>query len=166
MSALHDLWLLPKIWHFLLVADMLVVGHLKAMGMPSGPNQGCTKLRLFWRRLVGALVICTLVVQPLLLMGSQFAQASSPDEAPFTQLCLHDAGGSPVTPADQQLPSSHEHCLQCFAGAFVLIGASPAATITSTDRNFSTSRQSTRAVRLPSASPYSIARPRGPPLSA
>jgi hypothetical protein len=135
--------------------------------MPTGPNQGYSKLRLFWRRLVGVVAIYALVMQPLLLTvaASQLAQASVLDEITFSPLCLHNADNSPVAPSDQQKYPAHQHCLQCFSGAFVLLDAPQSVTVASVDREFRRLRQSGRALRLSSASPYSIARPRGPPLS-
>jgi hypothetical protein len=136
--------------------------------MRTGPNQASSKLRLFWRRLVGAVAIYALVMQPLLLTvaGTQLAQASVFDEVAFAQLCLHNADGSPVAPADQQKHPAHHHCLQCFSGAFHLLDAPQPVTVASAAREFRTLRQSGRPLRLSSSSQYSIARPRGPPLSA
>src|ERR1700722_13081770 len=136
--------------------------------MRTGPNQASSKLRLFWRRLVGAVAIYALVMQPLLLTvaGTQLAQASVLDEVTFAQLCLHNADGSPVAPTDQQKHPTHHHCLQCFSGAFHLLDAPQPVTVASAAREFRTLRQSGRSFRLSSSPQYSIARPRGPPLSA
>lgn len=125
------------------------------------------RLRLFWRRLVGAVAIYALVMQPLLLtvVGAQLAQASVLDDITLSQLCVHDADGTPVAPADQEKHAAHQHCLQCFSGAFVL-GSPQSVVAASADREFRKLRQSGRALRLPSSSQYSVARPRGPPLSA
>jgi hypothetical protein len=125
------------------------------------------RLRLFWRRLVGAVAIYALVMQPLLLTvaGSQLAQAAVLDDVTLSQLCLHDADGSPVAPADQQKHPAHQHCLQCFSGAFVLLGAPQSGTVAFADREFRKLRLSGRDLRLSPASRYSVARPRGPPLS-
>jgi hypothetical protein len=130
-------------------------------------NQGCARLRLFWRRLVGAAAIYALVMQPLLLgvIGVQLAQASALDGVALSELCLHNADGSPAAPADQERHPAHQHCLQCFAGAFVL-GASQSVVIASADREFRKLRRSGLALRLPSSSQYLAARPRGPPISA
>jgi hypothetical protein len=135
--------------------------------MPTGPNQGCSKLRLFWRRLVGAVAIYALAMQPLLLTvaGSQLAQASALDEVMFSELCQHNADGSPVAPADQKHPAQ-QHCLQCFSGAFVLLGAPQSVAVAADDREFRKLHPPGRALRLSSASRYSVAAPRGPPLSA
>jgi hypothetical protein len=136
--------------------------------MQTRPNQVRSKLRLFWRRLVGAAAIYALAMQPLLLTvaGSQFAEASVVDEVTFSQLCLHNADGNPVAPSDQNKHPAHQHCLQCFSGAFQFLDAQQPVIGAAADREFSKLRQSGRALRLSSASRYSAARPRGPPLSA
>jgi hypothetical protein len=106
-------------------------------------------------------------MQPLLLTfaTSQSAQASALDAVAFEQLCQHNADGSPVAPDDQKHPA-HQHCLQCFSGVFALHAGPPSVTIAFADRQFRKLRLSGRDLRLPSASQYSAARPRGPPLSA
>jgi len=103
--------------------------------MAVGPNQAGPGPRPFWRRLVSALAIYALVMQPLLLTiaGSQFAQAAAFDDIALTQLCLHNADGSPVAPSDQKNPS-HHHCVQCFAGAFNLLDAPQPITVASVDQ--------------------------------
>jgi hypothetical protein len=125
-------------------------------------------LRPFWRRLVGAIAIYALVMQPLLLtvLGAQLAQASALDEVTFSQLCLHDTAGGPVAPAGQQKNPVPQHCLQCFLGAFVLLGAPQSASVALAEQEFRNLRLSGRALRLASTSQYSVARPRGPPLNA
>ena len=112
------------------------------------------------------LAVYALVMQPLLLTlaGSQLAQASVLDEVTYSQLCLHNADGSPVAPSDQEKHPAHQHCLQCFSGAFVVGPPQPVA-IASAEREFRKLQHSGRALRLPSSSQYSAARPRGPPLS-
>lgn len=136
--------------------------------MQTGADQASLKRRPFWRRLVGILAIYALVMQPLLLTvsGSQAAQASVVDAVSFSQLCLHDADGSPVAPADQEKHPAHQHCLQCFSGAFHLLDAQQPVSVAFADREFRRLHPSGRALRLPSASQYSVARPRGPPLNA
>src|SRR5512135_3664654 len=113
---------------------------------PSRSNQGRLRLRLFWRRLVGAVAIYALAMQPLLLTvaGSQLAQASALDDVAFAQLCQHSADGSPLAPADQKHPAQ-QHCLQCFSGAFVVVGAPQSATVAAVDREFRKLRPPGRA---------------------
>jgi hypothetical protein len=136
--------------------------------MRSGPNQASSRLRRFWRRLIGAVAIYALAMQPLLLTvaGSQLAQAALLDDAQLSQLCLHNADGSPVAPADQPKFPAHQHCLQCFSGAFHLLDGPRPVAVELVDRKFHKLPQSGRTFRLPSSSQYSVARPRGPPLSA
>ena len=135
--------------------------------MQTGADQASLKRRPFWRRLVGLLAIYALVMQPLLLTvaGSQLAQAAAIDDVSFSQLCLHNADGSPVAPEDQQKHPAN-HCLQCFAGAFHLLDAAQPITVAAADREFPKLRQSGRPLRLSSSPQYSVASPRGPPFSA
>jgi hypothetical protein len=135
--------------------------------MRTGPNQANSRSRLFWRRLIGAAAIYALVMQPLLLAiaGSQIAQASAFDELSLSQLCEHALDGSPVAPADQQKHPAQQHCLQCFAGALHLFGAPQPVGVASVDQAFRKLRQSGHPLRISSSSQYSVARPRGPPLS-
>ena len=138
------------------------------MSTPTGSNQGRLRLRQFWRRLVGAAAIYSLVMQPLLLtvIGTQLAQASALDDVALSQLCQHNANGTPVAPADQEKHPAHQHCLQCFSGAFHLFGAPLSTNVASADPSFQKLHQSWRLLRLSRSSQYSVARPRGPPFSA
>jgi hypothetical protein len=121
----------------------------------------------FWRRLVSAAVIYALVMQPLLLgvVGTQLANASALEGFSLSQLCLHNTDGSPIAPADQPKHPAHDHCSLCFAGAFHLLDGPLPATVSSVGPEFSKVRQSAHRLRLSSFSRYSVARPRGPPLS-
>src|ERR1700722_15880128 len=105
--------------------------------MRTGPNQASSKLRLFWRRLVGAVAIYALAMQPLLLTvaGSQLAQAAAIDDVSFLQLCLHNADGGPFPPEDQENPPA-PHWLHFFAGAFHLLEAAQPVTVGAADREF------------------------------
>jgi hypothetical protein len=124
-------------------------------------------LRRFWRRLVGAAAIYALVMQPLLLaVGPQLADASALDDLTLSQLCLHTTDGSPVAPADQTKYPAHNHCLRCFAGALHLLDAPQPVTVSSVSLEFRKVQRSAPPLRLCSFSKYSVARPRGPPLSA
>jgi hypothetical protein len=107
-------------------------------------------------------------MQPLLLavVGPQLANAAAFDDISLSQLCLHATDGSPIAPADQPRHPAHNHCLLCFAGAFHLLDAPQPLTVASVSPEFSKVLQSAHPLRLSSFSRYSVARPRGPPLSA
>jgi len=108
-------------------------------------------------------------MQPLLLglVGTQLAQASAVDDFSLSQLCLHQTDGSPAAPADQEKHSGQDHCLLCFAGAFHVLDAPDPTTVSLVGPEMHKLRQSARPLGLAStASRYSVARPRGPPLSA
>ena len=136
--------------------------------MGTGQSRASLGLRRFWRRLVGAAVIYALVMQPLLLavVGTQLANASTLDEISLSQLCLHTTDGSPTAPADQSKHPAEDHCSLCFAGAFHLLDAPHPVAVAYVHPQASKLRQSTRPLRLSSFARYSVARPRGPPLSA
>ena len=138
------------------------------MNMGTGRSHAGLGLRRFWRRLVGAAVIYALAMQPLLLaaVGTQPASASTLDELSLSQLCLHATDGSPIAPADQSKHPAGDHCSVCFAGAFHLLDAPRPVAVAHVRPEVSTVRQSVSPLRLPSFARYSVARPRGPPLSA
>ncbi|WP_433994346.1 DUF2946 family protein [Bradyrhizobium canariense] len=123
--------------------------------------------RLFWRRLVGAAAIYALILQPLLtVVGVQLANASAIDDLSLSQLCQHATDGNPLSPADQPNHSADDHCAFCFAAAFHVLDAPRPVTIRHVSSGISKVRQSAQPLGLSSFSQYSVARPRGPPLSA
>jgi hypothetical protein len=135
--------------------------------MPIRPNQAGSKPWLSWRRLVSALTIYALVLQPLLLtsVGNQLVQAAELDQIALSQLCLHNEDGSPVAPSDRHPYPADHHCVQCFAGAFHFLDAPQPVTVALVDQQFRKLRHAGIPLRLPSSSIYSAARPRGPPLN-
>jgi hypothetical protein len=137
------------------------------MNMSHASNQATCRLRSFLRKLFSVIAIYALVMQPLLLTAGQSlsAQESLLDEISLSQLCLHNADGNPVAPADREQHPAHQHCLQCFSGAFVLLGGPPSSAFTPADRQPRKLEQSAPELRLSFAPQYSAARPRGPPLS-
>jgi hypothetical protein len=144
------------------------VCQLKLVSMKTARNQASSGWS-FWRRLVTAAAIYALVVQPLLLAiaGTQLAQASALDDVSLSQLCLHQADGSPAAPADQQQKhSADSHCLLCFAGAFHLLGVPDPTAVSLFGAEMRRLRQSERPFGLTASSRYSLACPRGPPLDA
>jgi len=138
------------------------------MKMGIRPNHTSTRTRRFWQRLVGAAAIYALIMQPLLLsfVSAQLAQASALDGFSLSQLCLHATDGTPLSPADQQKHPANHHCALCFAGAFHLLDAPKPITVQHVSSEIGEVRQSAHPLRLSSFTRYSVARPRGPPLSA
>ena len=125
----------------------------------------------FCRRLIGILVAYAVAAQSLLIaLGGLALPAHADDHAPAFELCLHDA--AVTVPAPSELPagdfdpSGCTHCIFCFAGSHhAVIGTSPTV--------FHRVHVAVVVVRsmagksgLPHLRPYSIASPRGPPLSA
>jgi hypothetical protein len=131
-------------------------------------NRASMGPRLFWRRLVGTALIYALIMQPLLLtiVGAQLANASAIDDLSLSQLCQHATGGSPFSPDDQNKHSADDHCAFCFAAAFHLLDVPQPVTIQHVRSETGKVGQSAHPLRLSVFSRYSVARPRGPPLSA
>jgi hypothetical protein len=125
-------------------------------------------LRRYWCRLVSVAVVYAIVMQPLLLSvaGTQMAQAAALDDLALSQLCLHSPDGSPLSPDDQSKHPAHDHCSLCFTRAFQLLDGPRPVSIGLFSLEFRKIRQSALPLRLPSFLRYSVARPRGPPLSA
>jgi hypothetical protein len=122
--------------------------------------------RRFWQRLVGAATIYALIMQPLSLIGDQLANASTPDGFSLSQLCLHATDDSPLSPTDQQKHPADHHCDLCFARAFHLLDAPRPIAVQYIRSEIGEVRQPACPLRLSSFARYSVARPRGPPLSA
>jgi hypothetical protein len=122
-----------------------------------------------WRRLTGAVVIYALVLQSLF-----FGFATAPAAAltsvdaglPVFELCLNGHQDGPLSPAD--LPGHHgdNHCTFCFAGTHNSLAAPPQYPLAHPIIKAAGASWA-MAIRLsPRPFQYSIAQPRGPPLSA
>ena len=131
-------------------------------------NRASMGPRLFWRRLVGTALIYALIMRPLLLaiVGAQVADASAIDDLSLSQLCQHATDGTPFSPYDQHKHPADDHCDLCFAGAFHLLDAPRPIAVQYVSFEIGKVRQSLHPLRLSSFTRYSVARPRGPPLSA
>jgi hypothetical protein len=121
----------------------------------------------FWRSLLSVAVAYAVAVQSLLIAVGGFSlPADAGQNAPAFELCLHDASGAPDLPASNPDQSGCTHCIFCFAGAHhAVIGTAPAAfhplnvaiAVVPWRGDTSGLRQLSR---------YTIASPRGPPVSA
>jgi DUF2946 family protein len=141
--------------------------------MGIGQNRARLGPRSFWRRLVGAALIFALVVQPLMLAvaAAQAANASAinaaaVDDLSLSQICQHSTDGSPFSPAGQPKHPADDHCAFCFASAFHLLDAPRPAIVRYAGLEIGKIRRSAQPPRLSLFSRYSVACPRGPPLSA
>ena len=119
----------------------------------------------FWRSLLSIVVAYAVAIQSLLIAVAGFSSpADAGQNAPAFELCLHDTSGTPDLPASKP-DSGCTHCIFCFAGAHhAVIGTAPAV--------FHRVNVAMVVVAWPgdSSGPrrlarYTIASPRGPPLS-
>jgi hypothetical protein len=92
-----------------------------------------------WRSLLSVAVAYAIAIQSLLVAVGGFSlPVDASQNAPAFELCLHDASGAPVLPADKPGPSGCAHCIFCFAGAHhALVGAAPAFSAASSSRQSS-----------------------------
>jgi hypothetical protein len=121
----------------------------------------------YWRTLLSVVVAYAVAIQSLLIAVAGFSlPADAGQNAPAFELCLHDATGAPELPASKPDFSDCTFCLFCFTGAHhAVIGTAPAVF----------HRVNIAMVVVPWLSDttglkrltrYTIASPRGPPLSA
>jgi hypothetical protein len=135
--------------------------------METGPKRASIGSRSFWRWLVGAAFAYALIMQPLVLATAvaELANASAIDGFAQSQLCVHATDGGPLLPAGPQKPSADHHCAFCFAGSFHLLDALRPAIVQYVRSGMRKVRHSVHPPSLTSVSQYSVACPRGPPLS-
>ena len=121
----------------------------------------------FWRALLSVVVAYLVAIQTLLIAIAGFSlPADVGQNASAFELCLHDVSSTPEAPASKPDLSDCTHCIFCFAGAHhAVISTAPAVfhrvnvamVVVSRLGETSGLRWLTR---------YTIASPRGPPLSA
>jgi hypothetical protein len=119
-----------------------------------------------WRTLLSVVVAFAVAIQSLLIPATGFSlPADAGQNSPAFELCLHDASGTPSLPASKPDLSDCRHCIFCFAGAHdAVIGTAfalfhrinIAMLVVPWLGDQSGLRRLTR---------YTIASPRGPPLS-
>jgi len=125
--------------------------------------------RRLWRRLTGIVVVYALILQSLFFgfAAAPTAALASVDGFPAFELCLHGSDGAPVSPTD--LPGHHDdtHCIFCFIGTHYLAhGPLPLPVFRHVELKAAIAWWPADNRRASILSKYSIARPRGPPLSA
>ena len=135
--------------------------HRKAKLMVSR-SKGSTR---FWRTLLSVAVAYAVAIQSVLIGVAGFSMPADADQNAF-ELCLHDASGAPELPSSKPALSDCTHCIFCFAGDLdAVIGTAPAVFV----------RVNVAMVVVPwlggPSGPrllarYTIASPRGPPVSA
>jgi hypothetical protein len=136
-------------------------------------TQRSNRSNRFWRSVVGLIAAYALALQGILIgfSGAQLAATPYDHAASGFELCLNgtqegtqDDSGLPATPA---IPQHLDHCLFCFAGVHhcALDAAAQSHAGYGSFGQDSTLAATTRS-RPSSVSEYSIARPRGPPVSA
>jgi hypothetical protein len=120
-----------------------------------------------WRPLLGVLVAYAIAAQSLVIALGGFALPAHADNGtPAFELCLHDGQSAPELPASNPDHSGCTHCIFCFGGSHhAVIGASPAV-FHRVQVTVVVSRWIADKSGRPRLRPYSIASPRGPPLSA
>jgi hypothetical protein len=129
----------------------------------SGFGQNGTR---YSRTLLSVVVAYAIAIQSLLIAVAGFSlPADAGQNASAFELCLHDVSGAPELPASKPDLSDCTYCIFCFAGAHhAVIGAAPAVfhrvnvaiVVVPWLGDTSGLRWLTR---------YTIASPRGPPLS-
>jgi hypothetical protein len=134
------------------------------------PQQPSATDRRLWRRLTGMVVIYALVLQSLLfgLVAAPASALASGDGFPAFELCQHGPDGAPLAPADMPGHHGDAHCIFCFAGTPHLLGPGPqpSSLFGQTDLKSASLWWPADNRRVSILARYSIARPRGPPLSA
>jgi hypothetical protein len=123
----------------------------------------------FWQSVVGLVAAYAIAIQGILIgfSGAQLAATPYDHATAGFELCLNgiqDDSGSPATPA---VPQHLDHCIFCFAGVYhcALDAASQSYAGYGSFGHGSVLAIATRS-RPSDTSEYSIARPRGPPISA
>jgi hypothetical protein len=117
------------------------------------------------RPLIGVVVAYAVAAQGLLIVLGGFpAVAQARDGAPGFELCLHDSQDAPAqSPASNPDQSGCTHCIFCFAGAHQAVVGAALAAFHHVQIEVAAAPASASESARPRASPYFIAKPRGPP---
>jgi hypothetical protein len=145
----------------------ICAGNVQVMGKRS--SQGSRRTSCVFRGGIALAVAYALAIQAMLfgLLGAQFASHPYDNASAGVELCLtgaHDGSGAPNAPAG---PHHLNHCVLCFAGAQHLAMGGGSPSHADYDNNTHGRALAIEAHAPPfSGFAYSIARPRGPPVSA
>jgi hypothetical protein len=129
-------------------------------------TQRSNRSNRFWRSVVGLVAAYALALQGILIgfSGAQLAATPYDHAASGFELCLNGSQDDSGSPA---IPQHLDHCLFCFAGVHhcALDAATQSYVGYGSFGQGSALAGATRS-RPSDSSKYSIARPRGPPISA
>jgi hypothetical protein len=132
-------------------------------------TQRSNRSNRFWRSVVGLVAAYALALQGILIgfSGAQLAATPYDHAASGFELCVNGGQDDSELPATPAIPQHLDHCLFCFAGVHhcALDAAAQSHAEYGSFGQGSTLAATTRS-RPSYASDYSIARPRGPPISA
>ena len=124
------------------------------------------KSKRFVRPLIGVIVAYAVAAQSLLIaLGGSSVPANVGDDAPRFELCLHDAQDAPEMPAGNPDFSDCTHCIFCFAGAHHAVISTAPAVFHRVNVAMVVVPRLGDTFGLRRLTRYTIASPRGPPLS-
>ena len=120
-----------------------------------------------WRTLVRIAVAYAVAAQSLFIAVGGFALPTATDaQGPGFELCIHDGGTAPANGPTSPSHPACSHCIFCYAGSHHALAAPPPALFRTVNAEFVGVAWASRRQPEPRLSAYSIAHPRGPPLSA
>jgi len=119
------------------------------------------------RALIAVITAYAVAAQTLLIaFAGQSLAAKTADTPPGFELCHHDATGGARLPADAPIQDGCNHCIFCFAGAYLSVAAPPRALFQRVDVEIAVAHWASENGATPRLPAYAIANPRGPPLRA
>ena len=127
---------------------------------------GCKGTHL-WRALLSVVVAYVVAAQSLLIaIAGVSLPAVAGQNAPAVELCLHDVSSTPEVPPGKSDLSDCTHCIFCFAGAHDAVIGTEAAVFHRVNIAMLIAPWLGDQSGLTRLTRYTIASPRGPPVSA